>query len=139
LSSAERSFARFAARALPFPIMDDDVALSDLALAEHVAFGQNAFDGSIGSGVLFCISTSCQGPLIFSIPHHGVLPLSPSPGVSEQSIHQPETLEEYPSIERLLYCRRKHMDNFDHDKVDEIVLALLQLTLHDYCRAWKGV
>jgi Domain of unknown function (DUF6429) len=30
------------------------------------------------------------------------------------------------------------MDNFDHDKVDEIVLALLQLTLHDYCRAWKG-
>lgn len=29
------------------------------------------------------------------------------------------------------------MDNFDHDKVDEIVLALLQLTLHDYCRAWK--
>lgn len=30
------------------------------------------------------------------------------------------------------------MDDFDHDKVDEIVLALMQLTLHDYYRAWKG-
>ncbi len=30
------------------------------------------------------------------------------------------------------------MDDFDRDKVDEIVLALMQLTLHDYCRAWKG-
>lgn len=31
------------------------------------------------------------------------------------------------------------MDDFDHDKVDEIVLGLMQLTLHDYYRAWKGV
>lgn len=30
------------------------------------------------------------------------------------------------------------MDDFDRDKVDEIVLALMQLTLHDYYRAWKG-
>ena len=30
------------------------------------------------------------------------------------------------------------MDDFDRDKVDEIVLALLQLTLHDSDRAWKG-
>lgn len=30
------------------------------------------------------------------------------------------------------------MDDFDRDKVDEIVLALLQLTLHDSYRAWKG-
>ncbi len=30
------------------------------------------------------------------------------------------------------------MDDFDRDKVDEIVLALMSLTLHDYCRAWKG-
>jgi hypothetical protein len=44
---------------LPFPIWP---------LAEHVSFGQNTFEGSIGSGVLFCISTSCQGSLIFSIP-----------------------------------------------------------------------
>jgi uncharacterized protein DUF6429 len=28
--------------------------------------------------------------------------------------------------------------DFDRDKVDEIVLALMQLTLHDYYRAWKG-
>jgi hypothetical protein len=27
---------------------------------------------------------------------------------------------------------------YDEDKVDEMVLALLQLTLHDYNRAWKG-
>ncbi len=30
------------------------------------------------------------------------------------------------------------MDNFVAVKVDEIVLALMQLTLHDYYRAWKG-
>ena len=30
------------------------------------------------------------------------------------------------------------MDNFDRDKVDEIVLALMYLTLHDSYRAWKG-
>ena len=29
-------------------------------------------------------------------------------------------------------------DDFDRDKVDEIVLALMQLTLHDSYRAWKG-
>jgi hypothetical protein len=27
---------------------------------------------------------------------------------------------------------------YDNDKVDEMVLALLFLTLHDGCRAWKG-
>jgi len=27
---------------------------------------------------------------------------------------------------------------YNKDKVDEIVLALLYLTLHDYNRAWKG-
>jgi len=26
----------------------------------------------------------------------------------------------------------------NHDKIDETVLALLALTLHDGCRAWKG-
>jgi hypothetical protein len=26
----------------------------------------------------------------------------------------------------------------DNDKIDEAVLALLYLTLHDECRAWKG-
>ena len=30
------------------------------------------------------------------------------------------------------------MDDFDRHNVDEIVLALMQLTLHDYYRAWKG-
>lgn len=30
------------------------------------------------------------------------------------------------------------MDDFDRDKVDEVVLALMYLTLHDYYRAWKG-
>jgi Domain of unknown function (DUF6429) len=27
---------------------------------------------------------------------------------------------------------------YDQDKVDEVVLALLNLTLHDGARAWKG-
>jgi Domain of unknown function (DUF6429) len=31
------------------------------------------------------------------------------------------------------------VDNYDHNKVDEVVLALMQLTLHDSYRAWKGV
>jgi hypothetical protein len=30
------------------------------------------------------------------------------------------------------------MDDFDHEKVDETVLALMYLTLHDWNRAWKG-
>jgi hypothetical protein len=30
------------------------------------------------------------------------------------------------------------LDTYDHNKVDEVVLALLQLTLHDSYRAWKG-
>ncbi|HEY6287523.1 MAG TPA: DUF6429 family protein [Ktedonobacteraceae bacterium] len=29
------------------------------------------------------------------------------------------------------------MDNYDYNKIDEVVLALLQLTLHDSNRAWK--
>ena len=28
--------------------------------------------------------------------------------------------------------------DYDENKVDEMVLALLWLTLHDECRAWKG-
>lgn len=28
--------------------------------------------------------------------------------------------------------------NIDADKIDDTVLALLWLTLHDGCRAWKG-
>ena len=31
------------------------------------------------------------------------------------------------------------MDAYNHEKVDEIVLALLSLTLHDGDRAWKGI
>jgi len=30
------------------------------------------------------------------------------------------------------------MDDIDRDKVDQIVLALMYLTLHDSYRAWKG-
>ncbi len=30
------------------------------------------------------------------------------------------------------------MDDYDREKVDEIVIALLYLTLHDSYRAWKG-
>ena len=37
-----------------------------LPLAEHASLGQNCCDASIGSVVLFCISTSCRGPSIFS-------------------------------------------------------------------------
>ena len=28
--------------------------------------------------------------------------------------------------------------DIDEDKIDEAVLALLSLTIHDQCRAWKG-
>lgn len=30
------------------------------------------------------------------------------------------------------------MDSIDYNTIDEVVLALMQLTLHDDCRAWKG-
>lgn len=29
--------------------------------------------------------------------------------------------------------------NIDEEKIDDAVLALLYLTLHDECRAWKGM
>ena len=28
--------------------------------------------------------------------------------------------------------------DYNKDKIDEVVLALLYLTVHDECRAWKG-
>ena len=31
------------------------------------------------------------------------------------------------------------MDEYDHEKVDKTVLALLYLMLHDWNRAWKGL
>ena len=31
------------------------------------------------------------------------------------------------------------MDDYDYEKVDKTVLALLYLTLHDWNRAWKGL
>src|SRR6266516_3193355 len=51
-------------------------------LAEHIAFGQNAFDGSIGSGVIFCIKHILPGALDFfnSLPFHRLLGSYPSPG-----------------------------------------------------------
>src|SRR6266699_613358 len=39
-------------------------------LAEHIAFGQNTFDVSIGSVVSLCIGTSCRWIPIFSSPPH---------------------------------------------------------------------
>jgi hypothetical protein len=30
------------------------------------------------------------------------------------------------------------MDDYDRDKVDKVVLALMYLTLHDTQRVWKG-
>jgi hypothetical protein len=32
----------------------------------------------------------------------------------------------------------KTLDDFDRDKVDEVVLALMYLTSHDSYRSWKG-
>jgi hypothetical protein len=36
------------------------------------------------------------------------------------------------------YAPEKHMSEPDAEKIDECVLALLQMTLHDGARAWKG-
>jgi hypothetical protein len=30
------------------------------------------------------------------------------------------------------------MNNYDREKVDEVVLALMSLTLHDSSHVWKG-
>jgi Domain of unknown function (DUF6429) len=30
------------------------------------------------------------------------------------------------------------LDNYDYNKIDEVVVALLQLSLHDSYHAWKG-
>ena len=38
---------------------------------------------------------------------------------------------------RALWWRHRRQE-LDHDKIDDAVLALLRLTLHDERRAWKG-
>ena len=38
----------------------------------------------------------------------------------------------------MTYAPDEHTDGWDLAKVDECVLALLQLTLHDGARAWKA-
>ncbi len=46
------------------------------------------------------------------------------------------------AISRLITSIRQaalnNMNDYDKDKVDEMVLALMYLTLHDEYRAWKG-
>lgn len=51
--------------------------------------------------------------------------------------------ERFPLVSRVHeagegYAPVKHDGEWDQDKIDESVLALLQLTLHDGVRAWKG-
>jgi hypothetical protein len=51
--------------------------------------------------------------------------------------------ERYPLVSRVHeegegYAPAAQTGEWDQDKVDECVLALLQLTLHDGVRAWKG-
>ena len=51
--------------------------------------------------------------------------------------------ERYPLISRVhekveWYAAVESPEEWDQDKIDDTVLALLQLTLHDGARAWKG-
>ena len=51
--------------------------------------------------------------------------------------------ERYPLVSKVReaaegYARQENQSGCDQDKVDDSVLALLQLTLHDGVRAWKG-
>jgi hypothetical protein len=51
--------------------------------------------------------------------------------------------ERYPLVSRVheageAYAPLERSSEWDQDRVDECVLALLQLTLHDGVRAWKG-
>ena len=52
--------------------------------------------------------------------------------------------ERYPLVSRVHeaesgYAPAERQAEWDREKVDECVLALLQLTLHDGARAWKGL
>ena len=52
--------------------------------------------------------------------------------------------ERYPLVSRVHeagegYAPEKRTEELDRDKIDECVLALLQLTLHDGVWAWKGL
>jgi len=66
LRAARGLLTRAATLALRLIRMNANVARFYLPLAEHAECGQHCFDESIGSGVLFCISTSCREPSIFS-------------------------------------------------------------------------
>jgi len=39
----------------------------------------------------------------------------------------------------ILTARKTLTVAIDEDKIDETILALLRLTLHDGCRAWKSL
>ena len=68
-TSTKGVLAGFATIALSFAIMDDDVALFSLASRrEHIVFGQNGLDVSIGSAMSVCIGISCRWIPIFSSP-----------------------------------------------------------------------
>jgi hypothetical protein len=52
--------------------------------------------------------------------------------------------ERFPLVSRVhemgeCYAPQKRLAGLDEDKIDDCVLALLQLTLHDGVRAWKGM
>jgi hypothetical protein len=52
--------------------------------------------------------------------------------------------ERYPLVSKVHeagegYAPHEHTVEADQEKIDECVLALFQLTLHDEARAWKGV
>ncbi|GAB7024915.1 hypothetical protein JCM15764A_01630 [Geotalea toluenoxydans] len=52
--------------------------------------------------------------------------------------------ERYPLVSKVHeagegYGSSEPSEEWDRDKVDDVVLALLQLTLHDMARAWKGL
>ncbi|GAB7025602.1 DUF6429 family protein [Geotalea toluenoxydans] len=52
--------------------------------------------------------------------------------------------EQYPLVSRVHeagdeYASHRRTAELDEQKIDECVLALLQLTLHDGVRAWKGL
>ena len=61
-AGAKGVFADLASIALPFAIMDRNVALPIWPLAQHVRFVQNWSDGSIGSDMVVCIHSAWPEP-----------------------------------------------------------------------------
>jgi hypothetical protein len=59
-------------------------------------------------------------------------------GVTPRELGLEKREADYGTLIRPKVCKKRFTMPLNTDKIDDAALALLYLTLHDSCRAWKG-